>query len=101
MTTSAAQSQIAMIAEPAEVRSGRHVLPPEFLLLVACCRWPLSQERVAAIRHAAKHVRHWDEILSLLKRHRLIGFVTEAFHSAGIVLPKSAADELLTRMRRY
>jgi hypothetical protein len=102
MTTSAAPAQIAAIEEPAGLRAADRVFfSPEFLLLVACCRWPLSQHRLAAIRDAAKHVRHWDEFPNILRRHRVIGLVTEGFRSAGIAPPKSVADELAARMERY
>jgi hypothetical protein len=40
---------------------------PEFLLVGACCRWPPSVERAAAIGAAANEVSDWVRFLRLIE----------------------------------
>ena len=70
---------------------------PEFLLAAACCRWPASAARDAAVRTAAAPVRDWDAFLRFVGRHRVIGLVHDALPAAGVVLPAGVAAKLAAR----
>jgi len=71
----------------------------EFLLTAACCRWPPSQSRNAAVRAAAAEI-DWDEFLRLVRRQRVIGLAHEALQSGGIDCPAAVAKELSRRAQR-
>jgi len=96
----AARAYVAT-ADPIVIGAMHSPFAPDFLLAVACCRWPPSEERVAAIRNAASNVADWDGLPHIVKRHRLIGLATHGIRSAGIALPPSVVDELAARSGRY
>lgn len=71
----------------------------EFLLAVACCRWPPSQARNMAVRAAAARV-DWNEFLRVLRRQRVVGLVSDALAAAGVDLPVPIAGQLASRVQR-
>jgi Uncharacterised nucleotidyltransferase len=71
----------------------------EFLLTAACCRWPPSELRTAAVRATAAEI-DWDEFLRLVRRQRVIGLAHEALQSAGIDCPAALAKELSQRSQQ-
>src|ERR1700675_2491073 len=81
-------------------RAAEQVFAPEFALTVACCRWPPSEDRDAAVRDAAASVRDWNSFLRLVTRHRMVRLVHEALRAAGIELQPTAAGELAARVQR-
>jgi hypothetical protein len=52
--------------------------PPEFDLVAACCRWPASPERDAAVRAAMVPAIAWASFRKVVARHRVEGLVHEA-----------------------
>jgi len=72
-------------------------LSPEFLLAAACCRWPASAARDAALRAAAAQVRDWDGFLRLVERHRVAGIVHDALRAAGPLVPAAIAARIAAR----
>jgi hypothetical protein len=56
---------------------------PEMALILACCRWPPSPEREAAV-HAATADVDWDRVLVLARRHRVQGLVHHALVAAAV-----------------
>src|SRR5580700_9110958 len=81
--------------------SGRHaagaLASPEFLLVAACCRWPPSQSRDAAVQAAAAPVADWNPVILTARRHRVAGLVYDALLAAGVQLPATAAAEFARR----
>jgi hypothetical protein len=73
---------------------------PEFLLTAACCRWPPSESRNAAIRSAAADGIRWEEFLRVVRRHRVGGLVQDAMLSAGIDCPPLIAETMARQSRR-
>lgn len=73
-----------------------HSLSREFLLLSACCVWPPSPRRTAAIRRAAEDCIDWDEFLWLTERHRVAGLAHHGL-STGKVDPPPAIARALAR----
>ncbi|HYE27120.1 MAG TPA: nucleotidyltransferase family protein [Allosphingosinicella sp.] len=70
-------------------------LPPEFKLVAACCRWPPSPERDAAVRDAAAAAGiDWNLAGRIAERHRVEGLVWAALVRTGIAVPESAAAPL-------
>jgi hypothetical protein len=84
---SAAAGAQAAIAKPIALHAVNGPLSPDFLLAAACCRWPPSGRRVAAIRAAAENIHDWGSFLRLVKRQRVTVAVSEALRSAGIEPP--------------
>ena len=78
----------------------RDALSPEFVLTAACCRWPPSLDRDAAVRAAAAAVRDWSEFSRLVRRQRVAGLAHEALRAAAIEPPASAAGELTAQVQR-
>lgn len=68
--------------------------PPEFLLVAACCRWPPSDRRDAAVREAARAVVDWRRFVRVVNRQRVAGLVQPALKAATIALPPDVAAEL-------
>lgn len=74
---------------------------PEFRLLAACCRWPPSESRNAAIRSAAAAKIDWKNILAQARRQRISGLLHEALLSATpVACPPIVTDELGWRAQR-
>lgn len=69
--------------------------PPEFRLAAACCQWPPSERRNAAIRAAAAQTIDWERFLQVAMRQRVVGLAQHGLNSAGISLPPDIASRLL------
>lgn len=74
-------------------------LPDEFVLVAACCCWPPSPERDAAVRAAAA-IRDWDCLVRMVARHRVAGLVHAALDAAGVEPEADAARTLARGARR-
>jgi hypothetical protein len=75
-------------------------LSPEFLLAAACCRWPPSNSRDAAIRAAAAIVTEWDGFLQILQRQRVIGLADDALAAAQIAVPAPVAEAIASLVEK-
>ncbi|MGH6614295.1 nucleotidyltransferase domain-containing protein [Sphingomonas sp.] len=73
------------------------ILSPEMRLVAACCRWPATPARDAAVRAAAFGI-DWALFDKLIARHRVLGLVYAALSSAGVTLPEGLARTLTTRV---
>jgi hypothetical protein len=79
------------------VTSGTSLASPAFLLVAACCRWPPSQSRNAAVQAAAAPVADWNAVVVTARRQRVAGLVYEALLTAGVQLPAAPAAEFARR----
>jgi len=73
----------------------------EFLLTAACCGWPPSDRRAAAIRDAANEVSEWDRFLCIVKRHRVAVQVRHALGEIVKELPPAISKQLDTIVERH
>src|ERR1700745_890288 len=80
--------------ETVEIHAAARPLSPELFLTAACCRWPPSDERAAAVRLAAKEVSDWDRFLRLVRRHRVAVQVRHALGETAIETPLAIDKEL-------
>lgn len=71
----------------------------EMALVLACCRWPPSPERNAAICGAADGVG-WRRVLALARRHRVQGLVHQSLALAGVTPAGPVAEALHGEARR-
>jgi hypothetical protein len=62
--------------------------PPELDLVAACCRWPASAERDAAVRAAMAPGLDWDSFRKVVARHRVQGLVHEALKNQAEGVPE-------------
>ena len=69
------------------------ILPREFELVAACCRWPPSPARDEAIREAAR-AADWTLVARIAGRHRVEGLVWNALRHADASVPAEAAEGL-------
>jgi hypothetical protein len=69
-------------------------LAREFLLVAACCRWPLGVE---VIRQAAGGGIDWPYLLRIVQRQRVGALVHHAVQTAGLDVPPQAARQLAAR----
>jgi hypothetical protein len=83
-----------------QARQAGDAFAPEFLLAAACCRWPPSESRNAAIRSATASDIDWNEFLRIVGRQRVGGLVHEALLSAEIACPPLIATKLAQRAER-
>lgn len=67
-----------------------------FRLLAACCRWPPSAQRDAAVARAADGV-DWTVFAALIKRHRVEGLAHAALAVAAVRPPAPIAQALAAR----
>ncbi|HEX8126832.1 MAG TPA: nucleotidyltransferase family protein [Allosphingosinicella sp.] len=67
--------------------------PREFELVAACCRWPPSPARDAAVLDAAAGA-DWTLVARIARRHRIEGLVWNALRQSGAPLPAEVADGL-------
>jgi Uncharacterised nucleotidyltransferase len=81
------------------LRAAYRIATPEFRLVVACCRWPPSPRRDAAIRNAAESLSDWSCFQWLVDRHRVAGLVHDALALAQIEHPAAVAEALTARAR--
>ena len=72
-------------------------LSREFLLVAACCRWPLGEAAIAAIRRQASEAIDWTYLLRTVRRHRVAGLVHNALSSAKIDLPPRIGQALASQ----
>jgi hypothetical protein len=56
--------------------------------------WPPSKARTEAIRRAASPSPSWTRVLSLAKRHQILGLVNDGLARAQITMPSDIAAEL-------
>jgi len=75
-------------------------LSREFLLVAACCRWPLGEAAVAAIRRQAAEAIDWTDVLRIVRRHRVAGLVHKALSSAPVELPPGIGQALASQAQR-
>jgi hypothetical protein len=75
-------------------------LTPTFVLAAACCRWPASASRHAAVRAAARSIADWNDFLLQVDRQRVAGLVHGALALAEIALPPAFAAKLTRRAQR-
>ncbi len=73
-------------------------MTPAFRLVVACCRWPASDERASAIHAAAAAVGDWKEVVRLAERHRIEPLVANGLRAADQRVP-SALQAAVERHR--
>jgi len=73
--------------------------PPELTLVAACCRWPRSAQRDAAVRAAAAVPLDWKRLERTIARHRVVALVQDGLRSAGVALP-APLDARLTQQAR-
>ncbi|HXC56369.1 MAG TPA: nucleotidyltransferase family protein [Rhizomicrobium sp.] len=74
--------------------TGALQLPAEFRLVTACCTWPPSERRNAAIRGAAAGGIDWDNLLRIVERQRVAGLVSDGLRCAGLVAPAAVVASL-------
>ena len=55
-------------------------------MVAACCRWPPSDDRVAAVQEAAAHPLDWRRVLRIANRHRVEGLTHNGLADAGVIL---------------
>jgi hypothetical protein len=79
------------------VTAGTPLASPAFLLVAACCRWPPSQSRNAAVQAAAAPFADWNAVVVTARRQRVAGLLYEALLAAGVQLPLAPAAEFARR----
>jgi len=78
-------------------RTAGALASPEFLLVAACCRWPPSQSRNAAVQAAAAAIADWNAVVVAARRQRVVALVHDALLAAGVQLAAEPAAELARR----
>jgi len=76
------------------------VLPAEFVLAAACCRWPLSASALSAIAQAAAQPIDWPYFMRIVARQRIAGLAAHALGAAGVGLPADIERALAARAQR-
>lgn len=69
-------------------------LSQEFLLTAACCRWPPSQGRDAAVKAAASGAIDWSRFLRIVRRQRVEGLVSDGLERAKVHVPEEIGSFL-------
>jgi len=69
-------------------------LPAEFSLMAACCRWPPSPAREAAVTAAASAPIDWEGFERVVARHRVVALAQDGLLRSGIAAPASVAGRL-------
>lgn len=72
-------------------------LPAEFALAAACCRWPRSPARDAAVRAAASAAIDWPRLERVAARHRVSALVHDGLHRAAVAVPDATRRTLAAR----
>jgi hypothetical protein len=75
------------------------MIPKEFVLVAACCRWPLDAAACAELRRQSRAPLDWQYVVRIAERHRVCGLVHNALECAGVALPDRAWHRL-TRQRQ-
>jgi hypothetical protein len=70
---------------------------PEIALLLACLRWPLSEDARARITTLAAADIDWTAFVSLVTRHRVFGLVEHGLRSSGVTVPEPQGGLLRER----
>ncbi len=85
------QSRQPLIARIAEAAAARWLsrAPREFFLIAACCRWPASEAKAAAVRAAALGAIDWPRLRRLVRRHGVWGLVKNGLAEAGVAPPET------------
>jgi hypothetical protein len=78
-------------------RAAGALASPEFRLVAACCRWPPSQSRHAAVQAAAAPIADWNTVVLAARRQRVVSLVYDALQAAGVPLPAAPAAEFARR----
>ena len=78
-------------------RAAAVLASPEFFLVAACCGWPPSQSRNAAVRAAAAPIADWNDVVVAARRQRVGALVYDALLAAGVQLPAAPATDLARR----
>ena len=73
---------------------------PELLLAAACCRWPPSPARDAAVRAAVAGGIDWDRFNRVVVRQRVQGLVDGGLKAAGVAVPERVAAPLARQAKR-
>lgn len=73
---------------------------PELRLAAACCRWPPSPVRDAAVRAAVAGGIDWDRFSRVVTRQRVAGLVELGLRAAGIAVPEQLAAKLARQAKR-
>lgn len=73
---------------------------PELLLAAACCRWPPSPARDAAVRAAVASGIDWDRFGRVMVRQRVQGLVDAGLKAAGVTVPEKIAVPLARHAKR-
>ena len=69
-------------------------MPPEFALMAACCRWPPSASRSAAIAEAVRGRIDWARFERVVARHRVAPLVHDGLRRLAAELPSATARRL-------
>jgi hypothetical protein len=64
---------------------------PEFQLVLACCRWPVTADVRARVAQAAAGV-DWEQVERVARRHRVDGLVWNALREAKVEVPGATAQ---------
>ncbi len=73
---------------------------PELRLAAACCRWPPSPARDAAVQTAVADGIDWERFARVVVRQRVWGLVDAGLKAAGIAVPEAIATPLARQARR-
>jgi hypothetical protein len=76
-------------------------LSPEFRLVAACCMWPPSEQKTAAIKQAAMSKIDWDRFIYEVGRQRVGGLVYESLRTDDIAMPESVKTHLSARAQAH
>lgn len=68
-------------------------VPPEFDLLVACCRRPVTLAADEEVRRRAAGI-DWDHLLKVAARQRVDGIAFDALRRARVTMPREAEAKL-------
>lgn len=66
----------------------------ELALAAACCRWPPTPSRKAAVLGYASRGVNWQILVEVARRHRIEGLVWNGLREAGVDVPSAAAGQL-------
>lgn len=69
-------------------------IPDEFALVVACCRWPLTDGALADVQRRSQRAVDWAFVVRLAERHRVSGLVYHTLHAAGVSVPAESWSRL-------
>ncbi len=89
-----------METRPAARTKGQTQWPRELDLLVACCRWPPSPAREAAVSAAHLGAIDWERFERLARAHRVVPLAADGLKSAGIDPPETLAKLAARHSRR-